>query len=479
MKKTAIIWFREDLRIADNPALQHAIVNYDAIIPLFILDERVRRIGGASRWFLHHVLEELSLQLEEKYSIKLVIKQGKSEDIIDEMLLETGVSGFFWNRIYEKQNVERDKKIKEILQGKEVNVKSFNGSLLVEPWQVETGSGEFYKVYTPFAKKAKAEVPVRSLVEVPESQNKSVNVKLDSLNLCDLNLLPSDPDWGSKMLDYWVFSEKEAEERLEEFISDRVQDYGRDRDRPDRDGTSSLSPYFHFGVISPQQAYHKAMSSKNHYNEQGVEKFISEIYWREFSYNLMFHFPEIATKNFRPEFDNFPWIDIKEAVHKWQWGKTGYPIIDAGMRELYETGYMHNRVRMLVGSFLTKHLLTHWKHGEEWFWECLVDASPANNAASWQWVAGCGADAAPYFRIFNPISQGTKFDPHGDYVRRWVPELTDMPNEFIHKPWDAPLLILKAADVELGYNYPNPIVDHFKARKASLKAYEKIKKKKD
>jgi deoxyribodipyrimidine photo-lyase len=278
------------------------------------------------------------------------------------------------------------------------------------------------------------------------------------------------------MLDYWSFTEEYANNELEEFISDKVQDYPRDRDRPDRNGTSNLSPYFHFGIISPHQAYHYANSHKNQHNSNGIEKYISELYWREFSYNLIYNFPELSERNFRPEFDNFPWADNEELIARWRRGKTGYPIVDAGMRELWETGWMHNRVRMIVGSFLTKHLLTHWKHGEEWFWDTLVDASPANNTASWQWVAGCGADAAPYFRIFNPITQGEKFDPNGDYVRKWVPEVSDLPNNLIHKPWEANQDILEAANLELGTDYPKPAVNHFEARNSALKAYEKIKR---
>lgn len=469
MTKTAIIWFRQDLRINDNPAFAYALENFDSILGLYIHDKKPRESGGASKWFLHYTLENFSNSLKNSHKVDLIFKKGDSEKILEKVINEVNPDGVFWNRIYEPENIKRDKKIKETIKKAEIDVKSFNGSLLVEPWQIKNGSGEYYKVFTSFYKKAISDHKPREIIENSKKQSKSLRTNITSLKLEELNLLPQKPDWSKKMLDYWNFGEEAAAENLDEFLNGKVSDYKNNRDIPSIEGTSKLSPYLHFGVISPHQIFHKAENLKN------SEKFISEIYWREFSYNLMFNFEKMDQENFRPEFDNFPWQNNKEFLHKWQSGNTGYPIVDAGMRELWETGWMHNRVRMIVGSFLTKHLLTHWKAGEKWFWDTLVDASPANNTASWQWIAGCGADAAPYFRIFNPVKQGEKFDPDGDYVKRWVPELYELPKEFIHKPWEADENILEAANLELGNDYPYPIVNHSMAREAALKAYQKMK----
>lgn len=483
MPKNALIIFRNDLRIKDNPTLNVAIKNNDNIIALFVLDEEsegVRKRGGASKWFLHHALESFGKSLEENYNIKLLYKKCKTIDAVKDVLRDADISNIYISRAYEQYNISIETDLAKLSEQENINFESHNASLLVEPWEVKNGDGNYYKVYTHFYKKALKEFTPREVERAADHKDSGYKASFfNSLKLEDLNLLPKKPDWGSKMKEYWDISEKGAENLLYSFFEKGMKNYANNRNfADDENSTSKLSPYLHFGIVSPHQLQQAAKNyTEDHKGfEKGAEKFINEIYWREFSYNLLYNFPNIANENFRPEFDNFPWEDNEDYIKKWQYGKTGYPIVDAGMRQLYETGWMHNRVRMIVGSFLTKNLLCHWKNGEDWFWDCLIDADSANNTASWQWVAGCGADAAPYFRIFNPITQGKKFDPSGDYVRKWIPELKDLPKQFLHNPWEATEMELKAAGIELGDNYPRPINKHPEARNKALQAYEKIKK---
>ncbi|MBX9697693.1 MAG: DNA photolyase family protein, partial [Alphaproteobacteria bacterium] len=366
--------------------------------------------------------------------------------------------------------------LKSSLKNMNIDCKSFNASLLFEPWEVKTGSGEFYKVFTPFWKACLARL---SAIETPSETAviRRFEQVMPSESISAFELVPKSPNWAESFGRYWEPGEEGAHKRLEQFISTSLRDYGKSRDVPGVEGTSKLSAHLHFGEISPRQIVKRiqdvAGQSLDEELSYNAGKYCAEIGWREFSYHLLYHFPQLPSHNFQRKFDAFSWDpNYMETLQCWQRGMTGYPIVDAGMRELWQTGWMHNRVRMIVGSFLTKHLLIPWQQGESWFWDTLVDADHANNAASWQWIAGCGADAAPYFRIFNPVLQGEKFDPDGAYVRRWVPEVALLPNAFIHKPWEASELILKQAGVSRGQSYPRPIVDHAYARSRALQAFK-------
>jgi len=461
-----IVWFRRDLRLADNPALFEAAKTGAPILPLYIDETDIGQgSGGASKVWLHYSLKALTSALGG-----LIIKKGRAVSVIEALLAETGARAVYWNRRYEKVDRDRDGTIMEALKERGLTVKSFNGNLLSEPWEIRTKTGgSYYKVFSPYWRAVLAQISVAE--PLPEPKFNLLSGDISSLSIEDLELLPNRPDWGRKMLPGWQIGERGAIKALSEFLSGPVTTYKADRDRADKPkGTSRLSPHLAFGEISPRQIWH-AVKDK----DVDGAKFLSELGWREFSYALLYHNPDLRARNFKPAFDAFPWDKNTAALTAWQTGQTGYPFIDAGMRELWATGYMHNRVRMVAASFLIKHLMINWREGERWFWDTLFDADSANNAASWQWVAGSGADAAPYFRIFNPFGQGEKFDPNGDYVRQWVPELERLPNKFIHRPWEAPELTLKEAGVELGKNYPGPIVDHKRAREKALAAYKEMR----
>ncbi|MEM7618244.1 MAG: deoxyribodipyrimidine photo-lyase [Pseudomonadota bacterium] len=477
--KTAIVWFRRDLRLSDNPALHAAHENGYSIIPLYILDDENpgdgEKYGGAHRVWLYHSLKSLNNDLNNQ----LVLENGDPTDIIPKLIKKTNATAIFWNRCYEHWTIERDKEIKTHLKDNNVDVQTFNGSLLWEPWTIKNLSGDFYKVFTPFYRKGclQAEAP-REPLSRPSKLSLADTDNL-GISLEDLNLLPTNEgDWHTGLIKHWDLSEAGAQKRLNDFLDDGLSNYKDGRNHPSWNNVSRLSPYLNFGEISPNQAWYAAQERGT---AEGWEKdrdhFLSELGWREFSYNLMYNYPKLKWENIQEKFNNFPWTDEEsEELEQWRRGKTGYPIVDAGMRELYETGYMHNRVRMIVGSFLVKNMLTHWHKGEEWFWDCLVDGDPASNTASWQWIAGCGADAAPYFRIFNPILQSKKFDEAGDYIRKYVPELKDIPNEHIHAPWEAPQGILEMANIKLGDTYPHPMMEHSDARDKAMEAYQVIRK---
>ncbi|MBS27775.1 MAG: deoxyribodipyrimidine photolyase [Alphaproteobacteria bacterium] len=472
----AIVWFRQDLRLTDNPALAAACANGRPVIALYILDEEsegVRPPGGASRWWLHKSLESLALSLSETGQ-RLVLRRGGALGVLKDLVRETGASSVLWNRCYEPGAIARDTAVKSVLQSAGVDVESFNASLLLEPWQIETGQGGPYKVFTPFWNRLRELHRPPTLVE-PAARIPAVpSVAGDDLD--QWSLLPDKPDWAGGLRDAWEVGEAAAQQRLSAFLDAPVADYPTDRDRPDRPGTSCLSPHLHWGEIGPHQVWRAAASLiyAGDPRSGGAESLLRELAWRDFNHHLLFHFPTIVTANWRPKFDAFPWRDDPQGLAAWQCGQTGYPIVDAGMRELWATGWMHNRVRMIVGSFLVKDLLTDWRAGEAWFWDTLVDADLANNVGNWQWVAGSGADASPFFRIFNPVSQGEKFDPQGGYVRRWVPELADVPDKWIHRPWDAPADVRAAANFTLGGSYPRPIVDHARARVRALEIYKSL-----
>lgn len=464
-----IVWFRQDLRLSDNPALKEA-TEKGTILPLYILDDENAgewKIGGAGRVWLHHALNALN----DKLDGNLVLKCGKADEVLPELIKETNAKAVYWNRCYEPWRVKRDKAIKETL---DVECKSFNASLLWEPWDISKNDGTPYRVFTPYYRKGclKAKAP-RKPYDAPHKMDLTTT---EGLSLDDLGLLPKNLDWHIDLADQWDISQDGAKQQLYKFLDNGLKNYKEGRNIPSGKNFSMLSPYLHWGLISPNRVWYLA---EERGVAEGVEKdldhFHSELGWREFSYSLLYYFPDLPSENLQSKFDNFPWEENADYLKAWQNGQTGYPIVDAAMRELYATGFMHNRTRMVVGSFLVKHLLQHWRHGEDWFWDCLVDADLASNSASWQWVAGTGADAAPYFRVFNPILQGKRFDENGDYVRKWIPELAKLPNEFIHEPWEAGPLILQGADIELGVTYPKPIVDHSQARDYALASYDHIK----
>ena len=469
-----IVWFRRDLRIAENPALVAAAERGAPLLPLFILDERDLP-GEASAWWLHESLSCLSVALQKR-GAELILKKGRPEEIMPGLVEEIGAAAVFWNRCYEPQAIERDKALKSSLTEAGIEVRSFSASLLAEPWDVRTKSGDPYKVFTPFWKALAASAsfgaplaPLRKLEGLGG---------LSSDDLDEWWLRPSSPNWAEGFAEFWTPGEKGAHDRLHHFLENAAGEYKARRDLPGEEGTSRLSPHLHWGEISPRQIWAavEARRGDNPAGEKSLDSFLSEVAWRDFAYHLIYHWPSITEENWKAGFDVFPWSEDDDAFGKWTKGKTGYPIVDAGMRELWQTGWMHNRVRMIAASFLLKDLLIHWKRGAEWFENMLVDADLAVNRASWQWVAGSGADAAPYFRIFNPVLQGEKFDPQGDYVRRYVPELAELDAKYIHKPWEAPPEALEEAGVRLGETYPHPIVDHGKARQRALDAYEEVKK---
>ncbi len=465
---TYIVWFRQDLRITDNPALHRAAQQGD-VLPLYILDDEnagPHKMGAASRVWLHHALSDLNKSLDDN----LHFYHGNAKDIILDIVKKYDIKGVYWNRCYEPWRIERDKNIKEALS--DLDAQSFNASLLWEPWQALKEDGTPYKVFTPFYRKGclSNAPPPREALPKPKPL-KFANKLKDCKKINDFNLLPS-INWHENLVKDWEISEKGAQARLNDFMDEGLKGYKEGRNFPAQTHVSRLSPYLHWGQISPHQIWHEAQSRGD---GKDIDHFLSEIGWREFSHSLLYHFPDLPRKNLQGKFDNFPWADDSKNLKAWQTGQTGYPIVDAGMRELYETGYMHNRVRMIVGSFLVKNLLLHWHHGESWFWDCLFDADLANNSASWQWIAGCGADAAPYFRIFNCVTQGEKFDKQGEYTRKYVPELKNMPDEYLFKPWEAPPGVLKMAGVTLGETYPNPIVDVKASRERALEAFQSLK----
>ena len=467
---TTLVWFRQDLRLRDNPALVAAAAR-GPIVPVFILDDTDKTWGpgAASRWWLHHSLGEMRQELGA-----LSFYRGDPKKLLPKLAAEAKVSAVYWNRCYDAHAVARDTAIKDRLKKDGVEVKSFNAALLNEPWDIKTGSGGHYKVCTPYWRAAQARE-----FAAPVAKPKTIDAHRlgSSEKLEDWDLTPTKPNWAKGFDQYWTPGEQGALERIESFLDGDLASYGEMRDRPDKPSTSRLSPHLHFGEISPRQIYARLQSDlDSKTTRSGATKFLSEVGWREFAHHVLYHFPTFPDENWRDAFDAYPWRDNKKDLKAWQRGLTGYPVVDAGMRELWHTGFMHNRVRMIAASFLIKHLRLDWRLGESWFWDTLVDADLANNAFGWQWVAGSGADASPYFRIFNPMTQGEKFDPNGDYVRRWCPELSKLPDKFIHAPFKADADVLKEAGIALGTDYPKPIVDHDEARQAALEGYKKVRK---
>jgi deoxyribodipyrimidine photo-lyase len=459
-----IHWFRQDLRLGDNPALTHAAAK-GQVLPIYILDDETagaHAMGGASRWWLHHSLDSLNRSLGGT----LNCYRGKADEILPELVKRHHAQAVYWNRCYEPWRMQRDARIKERLQQEGIIAESFNGSLLWEPWEIRKDDGTPYRVFTPFYRKGCLNAPApRPPLPAPHQMHP---VKDEAaLALAALELLPR-IRWDRQLEPHWTIGEAAAEARLQAFFHEGLSQYKEGRNFPAKPYVSRLSPYLHFGEISPHRLWHAVRARGD---DKHIDHFLSELGWREFSHHLLYQFPELPQKNLQAKFDRFPWREDAEALARWQRGQTGYPIVDAGMRELWQTGYMHNRVRMIVGSFLVKNLRLDWRHGERWFWDCLVDADLANNSASWQWVAGSGADAAPYFRIFNPVTQGQKFDMAGDYTRRFVPELARLPDRYLFCPEEAPEHVLQDAGVVLGKTYPAPVVDLATSRAEALHAF--------
>ena len=479
MPAPAIFWFRRDLRLADNPGLDAALAAGGPVILLYIRGRRTgaqRAPGAASDWWLDKSLAALGRDIADRGG-QLALRSGDPADIIPDIIRETGTGSVYWNRRYGEADRAADAALKAQLTEAGCKVASFNGHLLTEPWTCKTGSGGPYRVFTPYWKSVRAVYAPPPRLPAPDRLN---TLALSSDHLEDWGLHPSGPDWSTGFGPVWTPGEAGARARLDAFLSVGLATYRDHRNRPDVEtGTSRLSPHLAFGEISPAaiwRATQQAMEDgRRNIPDDDASVFMSELVWREFSYVLLYHYPHLATGNYNPAFDAMPWRDSEADYQSWCRGETGYPMVDAGMRQLWQTGWMHNRVRMIAASFLTKHLLLPWQKGEAWFWDTLVDADPAANAASWQWTAGSGADAAPYFRVFNPISQGEKFDETGAYVRKYCPEIANLPDKYLFAPWTADKATLAKAGVELGRTYPKPIVDHATGRQRALDAYEQVK----
>lgn len=474
MKKNSIsiFWFRQDLRLSDNPGLIEAS-SLGQVLPIYIVDDLSPspfKIGSANKIYLHHSLISLSQSLNGQLNLYI----GKPDKVILKLIQEYDVQHVFWNRCYEPWRISNDAIIENKLHTLNINCKIFNGSYLWAPENIHKDDGSYYKVFSAYKRKAYLLEPrkpfpkPKNLVLIKDEANKTT--------LDDFQLISEHP-WQKKIQKQWPFGEKMALRKLKYFIQKNLSGYKKWRDYPSHNQTSRLSPNLHFGEISPHQIW-DAVNTTGKVNAHGddIHHFLSEMIWREFSCYLMTHVKTLPSDNFQIKFNKFPWKHNEVFFHAWKTGMTGYPLVDAGMRELWNTGYMHNRIRMVVASFLVKNLMIHWHYGRDWFWDCLVDADLANNSANWQWVAGCGADAAPYFRIFNPITQGEKFDGDGNYTKEFIPELKNLPNKYLFKPWQAPEKILKDAGIVLGKNYPKPIIDLKTSRIKALLAYKSLRK---
>ena len=488
---TTILWFRQDLRLTDNAALIAALQRGGPVLPVYIdssAEESPWAAGAASRWWLHQSLTALDRKLR-RLDTQLLVRRGSAQQTLDELLDVSGATAVYWNRRYEPAVIARDQLVKAALRKRGIAAESFNSALLVEPWQVQNQAGKPFQVFTPFWRHVVKSLDPPSVLAAPQhwpnaniaGAFQKVTAAVGQLTLNDLSLLPQ-INWYQSMANTWTPGEQGAAEQLEIFLDAAVLQYDTGRDRPAVRGTSQLSPHLHFGEISPRQIWHAlaqraVASTPDAAQRMGWRgsQYVTELGWREFAHHLLFHFPHTPLEPLRTEFTRFPWAQDAAALRAWQQGRTGVPLIDAGLRELWATGWMHNRVRMIVASFLVKNLRLPWQDGARWFWDTLVDADLASNTMGWQWSAGCGADAAPYFRIFNPVTQGKRFDPDGSYVRRWVPELAALGPKHVHAPWEAPPQELSAARVQLGISYPLPMVDLQISRAAALKAFQTLR----
>lgn len=471
-----LLWFRKDLRLDDNHALQAAATSGRPVVPIYIREPEADGngpLGAAQEWWLHHSLAALQKALGTLDS-ELILRQGDPLAVLEKLIAETGAEAIVWNRRYDPAGIAVDTEVKKALRDSGIEVNSFAGQLLHEPTRLRTGAGGHYKTYTPFwrAFEQCGEPPFP--IEAPEKLLVPSHwPKSDAL--ASWSLLPIRPNWALEFPDMWTPGEAAALEKLKDFIDSALDDYADGRDFPDKPATSLLSPHLALGEISPARIWHATRGLSGKIPTDDIIGFRKEIVWREFCYHQLFHFSKLRTANWNDRYDDFPWLSDARLLKSWQRGQTGYPIVDAGMRQLWRHGWMHNRVRMITASFLTKDLLIDWREGEAWFRDTLVDADPAANTANWQWVAGSGADASPFFRIFNPVLQGEKFDPDGGYVRTFVPELSKLDSKYIHRPFDAPNDVLRRAGIELGKHYPRPIVDHAVARQRALAAHASLK----
>jgi deoxyribodipyrimidine photo-lyase len=469
---TSLVWLRDDLRLDDNPALTEAALLGLPMTVVFILDEEsagIRPLGGASRWWLHHSLAALAASLQARGSC-LLLRRGPAAEVIQELASETAAGHLFWNRRYGLPERNVDAAVKAWAGGHGVHASSHQANLLFEPWTVRTGAGGPYKVFTPFWRSCLGAHDVRDPLEPPPHLPSPAVTKAGAFppgeDLGSWKLLPHSPDWSGGLAGTWEPGEEGARKRLDDFLDGPAGDYGTGRNVPGVEGTSRLSPHLRFGEVSPFRVWREIRRRYPREVPADVGIFRSELGWREFCWHLLYTNPELATRNYRPEFDRFEWQSLsRDELRAWQQGRTGYPLVDAGMRQLWQTGWMHNRVRMAAASFLVKNLLADWRVGEEWFWDTLVDADAASNPANWQWVAGSGADASPYYRIFNPVTQSKKFDSAGRYLRQFVPELADLDGKTIHEPW-------KAGEVP---GYPDPLVGLPESRERALDAYGRLK----
>jgi len=472
-----IVWLRNDLRLDDNPALVHAAETKRPVVPVVVLDEEspgLRSLGGAHRWWLHRSLEALSSAMRDLGS-PLVLRRGRAATVLAEIAQEAGATSLYVNRRLEPEARQQDDEVGEALNGLRIN--RFEANFLHDPDRVQTGGGKFYRVFKPFREKVEATGAPRVPLDPPKKLAPPQR-RIDSDDLAAWKLLPQTVDWAEGFAEHWEPGEAGALARLETFCSRYLADYKAGRDRPAEDASSRLSPHLRWGEVSPfrvLKSAEAATKANSSIPKAEFDNFRSEVLWRDFNYHVLYHDPDLPNDNLNPKFDRLRWRESESDLAAWKRGRTGYPIVDAGMRQLWTTGWLHNRLRMIVGSFLTRDLLIDWREGERWFWDTLVDGDIANNTSQWQWIAGTGADAQPFFRIFNPVSQSEKFDPKGEYIRRYVPELRELPTEVIHAPWEADPTILEKAGVTLGKTYPQPIVDHAQARARALKAYEVVK----
>jgi len=475
---TAIVWLRRDLRLADNPALAAACERAERVLLVYIHapeEDGQWRAGAASDWWLHQSLAALGTAVATRGGA-LCLRRGPSLDELLRLVRETGATQVYWNRLYEPEAQKRDARVKAPLRDAGVMVESFNSALLFEPWQLATSQGSPYRVFTPFWKECRRRCDQLPPPLPPPDRLHGPEPRPSSLALEALELQPTIP-WDRGFFGAWQPGEAGALARLEAFCAESLPAYPEGRNRPDRPDSSRLSPFLHFGEVGPRQclAQLRAATAGAPAVGKAAEEFLRELGWREFAYHLLQHYPETTDAPLNPRFAGFPWQPDPRQLRAWQRGETGIPMVDAGMRELWSTGWMHNRVRMIVASFLTKNLLQPWTEGARWFWDTLVDADLANNTLGWQWTAGCGADAAPYFRVFNPVLQAERHDPDRHYIRRWIPELARLPDQYVHRPWEAPEPTLEAAGVVLGRTYPRPVVDLARSRQEALDAYGVIR----